>query len=62
MPSRAIGTGRTGGIRRQRALETRRRVVKAAYRLFCRRGFAATTMNQIAAEASNRQDLWMKIF
>ncbi len=51
MPDRAVGTGRAGSIRQQRALETRRRVVKAAYQLFCRRGFAATTMNQIAAEA-----------
>jgi AcrR family transcriptional regulator len=41
--------GGGGGIRRQRALQTRRRMVRAAYDLFCERGYAATTMTDIAA-------------
>lgn len=48
MTSRAPAP-RAGGVRRQRALATRRRIVKAAYHLFCERGYAATTMNEIAA-------------
>lgn len=46
------GAGRprgVGGVRQQRALHTRRRVVAAAYQLFCQRGYVATTMNDIAA-------------
>jgi AcrR family transcriptional regulator len=39
------------GVRRQRARATRRRMVEGAYRLFCQRGYAATTMRDIAAEA-----------
>jgi AcrR family transcriptional regulator len=38
-------------IRRQRALVTRRRILRAAYRLFCENGYVATTMDAIAAEA-----------
>jgi AcrR family transcriptional regulator len=37
--------------RKEKALETRRRVLKAAYRLFCAHGYAATTMDAIAKEA-----------
>jgi AcrR family transcriptional regulator len=40
-----------GELRRQRALATRRRILKAAYRLFCANGYVATTMDAIAAEA-----------
>lgn len=37
--------------RREKALATRRRVLQAAYGLFCARGYAATTMDAIAKEA-----------
>lgn len=37
--------------RRERTLATRRRMVGAAYRLFCERGYVATTMEAIAREA-----------
>jgi AcrR family transcriptional regulator len=37
--------------RRQRAQGTRRRIVKAAYILFCEQGYTATTMAQIAETA-----------
>ena len=37
--------------RRERALVTRRRVLRAAYELFCASGYAATTMDAIAKEA-----------
>jgi AcrR family transcriptional regulator len=37
--------------RRDRALETRRRVLRGAYRLFCDQGYSATTMVAIAEEA-----------
>ena len=37
--------------RRERALATRRRMVGAAYRLFCEKGYVATTMEAIAREA-----------
>ncbi len=37
--------------RRERTLATRRRMVGAAYRLFCEKGYAATTMEAIAREA-----------
>jgi AcrR family transcriptional regulator len=40
-----------GQARRERALATRRKVLEAAYRLFCERGYGATTMGDIAAEA-----------
>jgi AcrR family transcriptional regulator len=39
----------TKPTRRQRAQATRRRIVKAAYDLFCEQGYTATTMDQIAA-------------
>ena len=48
MASTAGRSGGTPGIRRQRALQTRRRMVEAAYHLFCQRGYAATTMTDIA--------------
>ncbi len=38
--------------RDERALETRRRMVAAAYRLFCDRGYLGTTMTAVAAEAN----------
>jgi AcrR family transcriptional regulator len=37
--------------RRERTLATRRRMVGAAYRLFCQGGYVATTMEAIAREA-----------
>ena len=37
--------------RREKALETRRRMLKAAYDLFCEHGYAATTMDVIAKRA-----------
>ena len=37
--------------RKERALQTRRRMLKAAYHLFCTKGYVATTMEAIAAEA-----------
>jgi AcrR family transcriptional regulator len=37
--------------RADRALETRRRMVAAAYRLFCDSGYLGTTMTAVAAEA-----------
>lgn len=38
-------------LRAERALATRRRMIAAAYRLFCRDGYTGTTMNAIADEA-----------
>jgi AcrR family transcriptional regulator len=38
-------------VRARRTLETRRRMVHAAYQQFCREGYAGTTMNAIAEEA-----------
>ena len=38
-------------IRRERTIATRRRMVEAAYRLFCQNGYVATTMEAIAREA-----------
>jgi len=38
-------------VRRERTLATRRRMVGAAYRLFCENGYVATTMEAIAREA-----------
>jgi AcrR family transcriptional regulator len=38
-------------IRRERTIATRRRMVGAAYRLFCEKGYLATTMEAIAREA-----------
>ena len=37
--------------RKERTLATRRRIVRAAYRLFCEKGYVATTMEAIAREA-----------
>ncbi|MGH2454732.1 MAG: TetR/AcrR family transcriptional regulator [Candidatus Limnocylindria bacterium] len=37
--------------RRERAQATQRRIVEAAYRLFCERGYTATTFKQIAEAA-----------
>ena len=49
-------TSRTGPIstapsRAERTLATRRRMVKAAYQLFCRNGYLGTTINAVATEA-----------
>src|SRR5258706_7615377 len=41
----------TSQARRERTLPTRRRMVGAAYRLFCEKGYVATTMEAIAREA-----------
>ncbi len=49
MTSRGPASAPAGCVRRQRALATRRRMVEAAYHLFCERGYAATTMKEIAA-------------
>lgn len=38
--------------RAERALDTRRRMVTAAYRLFCKNGYLGTTMTGVAAEAN----------
>jgi AcrR family transcriptional regulator len=38
--------------RRERTLTTRRRMVGAAYRLFCEKGYVSTTMEAIAREAN----------
>lgn len=37
--------------RKEKALATRRRILEAAYRLFCRQGYGPTTMDSIAKEA-----------
>jgi AcrR family transcriptional regulator len=37
--------------RKEKALETRRRMLRAAYELFCERGYAGTTMGAIADQA-----------
>lgn len=44
-------TNSKAGSRRERTLATRRRIVLAAYRLFCERGYVATTMESIARQA-----------
>jgi AcrR family transcriptional regulator len=41
----------TTGTRAERALATRRRMVKAAYDLFCAHGYLGTTISAVAAEA-----------
>jgi AcrR family transcriptional regulator len=48
----ALSTRRIAGIRRERALATRRRVLASAYKLFCERGYAGTTMDAIAKGAA----------
>lgn len=40
-----------GQARRERARATRRRMLEAAYRLFCEQGYVATTMDAVAREA-----------
>jgi AcrR family transcriptional regulator len=42
---------RPGQARRDRANATRAKIIEGAYRLFCAQGYAATTMEAIAAEA-----------
>jgi AcrR family transcriptional regulator len=42
---------RAGEARKERSRATRRRIVEAAFRLFSERGYAGTTMADIAAEA-----------
>jgi AcrR family transcriptional regulator len=41
----------TAPTRAERTLATRRRMVKAAYELFCEHGYAGTTMSAVAGEA-----------
>ena len=41
----------TAPTRAERALATRRRMVKAAYKLFCSNGYLGTTINAVAKEA-----------
>jgi len=47
----ASQTQRAAPTRRKRALVTRRRMLAAAYHLFCANGYVPTTMEAIAAEA-----------
>ena len=47
----AVDRPRPKVVRRERALATRRRMVEAAYLLLSERGYAATTMADIAVEA-----------
>lgn len=49
-PSNLKGVA-TISVRAQRALATRRRMIQAAYRTFCREGYAGTTMQMVADEA-----------
>jgi AcrR family transcriptional regulator len=45
------GSAATKPTRRERALATRLRITKAAYTLFCERGFSGTTMADVAQAA-----------
>src|SRR4051812_8644361 len=45
------GPNSTAPTRTERTLATRRRMVKAAYQLFCRNGYIGTTINAVAKEA-----------
>src|SRR5688572_21910249 len=47
----AVATRTKLPTRREKALATRRRILEAAYRLFCDHGYAATTMDAIAERA-----------
>ncbi len=49
--ARKMRRGEAGLGRREKALQTRRRMLEAAYRVFCRRGLAGTTLAAIAEEA-----------
>ena len=51
-PDPGPGPGRGLGVRAARTAATRRRMVTAAYDLFCQRGYLSTTMNDIAQEAA----------
>lgn len=51
MTAGSAGTAAGVSVRKTRALETRRRVVTGAYRLFCQQGYPATTMKDIAVES-----------
>lgn len=51
MPKRVKARRYQSPMRQQRALQTRRAVLRAAHRLFVERGYAATTVAAIAAEA-----------
>src|SRR4051794_2670222 len=50
-PARSPATPPKGG-RKERALATRRGMLRAAYELFCERGYTSTTMGHIAARAN----------
>ena len=49
--TRAVSRGYDSPLRREQARQTQRRIVDAAYRLMLERGYAATTMAAVAAEA-----------
>lgn len=51
MPSTSPAQRGARGTRVQQALNTRRTMIIAAYRLFCDRGYAGTTIKDIAEEA-----------
>ena len=52
MPDPVKGKSEAGRRREQRALQTRARITDAALRLFCERGYVATSVEAIAAEAA----------
>jgi AcrR family transcriptional regulator len=52
MPDPVKGKSEAGRRREQRALQTRARITEAALRLFCERGYVATSVEAIAAEAA----------
>jgi len=51
MPMTAVKRASSKPTRRDRARATRLRITKAAYSLFCERGYAGTTMNDVADAA-----------
>jgi len=46
-----VAISKPGEIRKQKAQATRKRMLQAAYRLFCQGGYVSTTMESIAREA-----------
>src|SRR5262245_23139167 len=51
LEERRVSARAKATTRRERARETRRRILAAAYELFCAHGYARTTMEAIASEA-----------